>query len=289
MKDELFIKTCKESSSMNEAALKLKMPFSSFKRKAIKLGCYETNQCWNKDKTLFDDDRLSSNKIEDIFNENSVIKRPLRYKEQLKKVLNGDICSKCGRPPEWEGEPLSFHLDHVNGDDTDNRLENLRFLCPNCHSQTLTYCGKNIKKKLNTDGFYKYSLEDFLDSVSKSKNYSEVCENLNIRPAGGNIETIKKKMIEYELDFGVKKEKNELNLIEKNLNKCSCGEIISKDSVNCRSCAYDRQRKVTRPDLKTLLKEINTLGGYSQVGRKYGVTGNAIKRWIKTYENKAGN
>jgi hypothetical protein len=45
---------------------------------------------------------------------------------------------------EWLGAPLSLHLDHKNGNPTDNRLENLRFLCPNCHSQTPTYCGKNI-------------------------------------------------------------------------------------------------------------------------------------------------
>lgn len=38
-----------------------------------------------------------------------------------------------------------LHFDHINGDNTDNRLENLRFLCPNCHSQTETFCAKNFK------------------------------------------------------------------------------------------------------------------------------------------------
>ena len=42
---------------------------------------------------------------------------------------------------------LSFHLDHINGDNTDNRIENLKILCPNCHSQTPTYC--KSKKKIN--------------------------------------------------------------------------------------------------------------------------------------------
>lgn len=51
-----------------------------------------------------------------------------------------DRCNECGIPEEWNGQPLSFHLDHINGDTADNRLENLRFLCPNCHSQTDTYC-----------------------------------------------------------------------------------------------------------------------------------------------------
>jgi predicted RNA-binding Zn-ribbon protein involved in translation (DUF1610 family) len=51
-------------------------------------------------------------------------------------------CSKC-HISEWNNEKISLHLDHINGIRTDNRLENLRFLCPNCHSQTETYSGKN--------------------------------------------------------------------------------------------------------------------------------------------------
>lgn len=54
-------------------------------------------------------------------------------------------CSIC-EIYEWNNKPLSLHLDHINGTPTDNRLENLRLLCPNCHSQTATYCGKNAKK-----------------------------------------------------------------------------------------------------------------------------------------------
>ena len=46
----------------------------------------------------------------------------------------------------WRGEPLSLHLDHVDGDPTNNEIKNLRLLCPNCHSQTNTYCGRNTKK-----------------------------------------------------------------------------------------------------------------------------------------------
>lgn len=48
-------------------------------------------------------------------------------------------CEKCNTVT-WFGEELSLHLDHINGDHKDNRIKNLRVLCPNCHSQTSTYC-----------------------------------------------------------------------------------------------------------------------------------------------------
>lgn len=50
-------------------------------------------------------------------------------------------CAWCGIA-EWRGHPLVLHLDHINGINNDHRLENLRLLCPNCHSQTDTYCNK---------------------------------------------------------------------------------------------------------------------------------------------------
>ncbi|AYV27922.1 hypothetical protein EES41_14435 [Streptomyces sp. ADI95-16] len=51
-------------------------------------------------------------------------------------------CAECGIEPIWRGEPLPLEIDHVNGDWRDNRRENLRFLCPNCHSTTDTYRGR---------------------------------------------------------------------------------------------------------------------------------------------------
>lgn len=69
------------------------------------------------------------------------------------------VCSLCDQKPFWNGKPLVLEVDHENGDSSDNRQENLRFLCPNCHSQTETFAGRNRGKAMgngvtgNTPGF----------------------------------------------------------------------------------------------------------------------------------------
>lgn len=64
----------------------------------------------------------------------------------LRKGLLNPICYQCGLADSWNGKYLSLQLDHINGISNDNRLENLRILCPNCHSQTDTYAGKHNTK-----------------------------------------------------------------------------------------------------------------------------------------------
>ncbi len=73
---------------------------------------------------------------------------PQSYKLKIRLIKEGllpDECSRCGIS-QWQGEKLSLHLDHIDGNNINNQLDNLRLLCPNCHSLTDTYCGKNKKK-----------------------------------------------------------------------------------------------------------------------------------------------
>ncbi len=67
---------------------------------------------------------------------------------KIKKYKLKEYVCECCKLFEWLGKPISLHLDHIDGDNTNNLLSNLRWLCPNCHSQTETYCGKNKKLAL---------------------------------------------------------------------------------------------------------------------------------------------
>lgn len=62
-----------------------------------------------------------------------------------KYSLMEEVCAECGLSDEWNDKPLVLQLDHIDGDPTNDLKENLRWLCPNCHSQTETFCGRNKK------------------------------------------------------------------------------------------------------------------------------------------------
>ena len=67
------------------------------------------------------------------------------YKWRLKEI-RGNKCEICGIS-EWQNKSIVLHLDHINGDSDNNYLNNVRLLCPNCHSQTSTYAGRNMNGK----------------------------------------------------------------------------------------------------------------------------------------------
>lgn len=83
--------------------------------------------------------------LEDVLVENSTYHRWHLKNRLIKEGILSNICSECSCLPMWNDKPLSLQLDHINGDNTDNRLINLRLLCPNCHSQTDTFAGRNKK------------------------------------------------------------------------------------------------------------------------------------------------
>lgn len=81
--------------------------------------------------------------IEEYLVENSTYQSYKLAKRLLKEDYKKHICEIC-KLTEWLGKPISLELHHVNGINTDNRIDNLQMLCPNCHAQTDSYRGKNI-------------------------------------------------------------------------------------------------------------------------------------------------
>lgn len=75
--------------------------------------------------------------------EGSEYSRSSLKRRLIKDAILENKCAICGQLPTWNGEPLVLILDHTNGISNDNRLENLRILCPNCNSQQPTFAGRN--------------------------------------------------------------------------------------------------------------------------------------------------
>ena len=133
------VEVCERSLSMVEAAKTLNIPYKTLIRVAKKLGCYYPNPAG---RGISKPNIKGQYKLEDILNG----KHPQYHSHKLKlRLYKADLkkekCEECGII-NWNEKPISFHLDHINGNNSDHRLENLRILCPNCHSQTDTYSCK---------------------------------------------------------------------------------------------------------------------------------------------------
>jgi hypothetical protein len=143
MTDEEFINTVNACSTMSEACSKIGVHFNTFKRRALKLNCYKPNQGGKSTKKDWISDR--SINLNEILEGKHPQYQTFKLKNRLySEGIKTNRCEICNID-SWNGKPIQCELDHINGKSSDHRLENLRVICPNCHSQTNTFRAKNIK------------------------------------------------------------------------------------------------------------------------------------------------
>ena len=109
-------------------------------------------------------------------------------------ALRGRKCECCGLE-EWMENPIPLEVHHKDGDELNSTLENLQLLCPNCHSMTDTYKGKNIK---NRDKII--SEEDFVKALQKADNIRQALLILGLTAKGRNYMRANELIIKYKLD-----------------------------------------------------------------------------------------
>ena len=172
LSDEQFVELLKKSSTISEVLFKLgytvkgnSWGYSQVKRRMDDLNL--DYSIFKGKSAVIKTNKLNNIRKEDILKENCKHQRIVLRRYVIKNNLIPYKCAICGCT-EWQGKTLSLELDHINGINNDNRLENLRFLCPNCHSQTSTYGSRN--QQLNSS---EYDIPDDLRKMVEEK-YNEV-------------------------------------------------------------------------------------------------------------------
>ena len=168
----------------------------------------------------------------------------------LKEHLKEYRCENCGNT-EWQGQKIPLELHHINGNNMDNRLENLQLLCPNCHALTDNYRGNNsisVLSEKRTEEYNKY--REFLSDSNKEN----ICG------------TQKKKEPKY----------------------CKyCGkELYKRSNTYCSQECFHKAYGNKRPTETELLEKFKELKSYLKVGKYYGVSDNAIRKWVDFYQIK---
>ena len=213
LSDEQFVELLKKSSTISEVLFKLgytvkgnSWGYSQVKRRMDDLNL--DYSIFKGKSAVIKTNKLNNVKKEDILKENCKHQRIVLRRYIIKNNLIPYKCAICGCT-EWQGKTLSLELDHINGINNDNRLENLRFLCPNCHSQTSTYGSRN--QQLNSSEYdisddLRKMVEEKYNEVKSVKNVSSIlgirrCVVTKIVNESGQKHSNQKYIIRYDKDL----------------------------------------------------------------------------------------
>ena len=202
---------------------------------------------------------------------------PVRGGELLTHLIKirGRKC-ECCQNTEWLNQPINLQVHHIDGDKTNNELNNLQLLCLNCHSYTNNFGSKNKKQKeYITDDELQTALEN---NSSTGGSGDCLARELTLKPFSQvSDEAVEKIGMTAE-------DKNGKNLnidIKSKENYCKkCGIAILPSSTYCIKCLGLVNRTVERPSKEELKQQIRTIP-FTRIGAKYGVSDNAIRSWCK--------
>lgn len=172
--------------------------------------------------------------LAEVLVEHSTYQRGLLKERLFAEGLKHRRCELCGQGELWQGRRMSLILDHANGVHDDNRLDNLRIVCPNCNATLDTHCGRNTRfppAELTCPGCG----TRFFPRAARQRYCSRTCGQRAPGKRGPQL----------------------------------------------------ARRRAARPPYDQLLREIEALG-YLGVGRKYGVSDNAVRKWRRAYEAAMG-
>lgn len=251
LSDEQFVELLKKSSTISEVLFKLgytvkgnSWGYSQVKRRMDDLNL--DYSIFKGKSAVINTTKLNNVKKEDILKENCKHQRTVLRRYVIKNNLIPYKCAICGCT-EWQGKTLSLELDHINGVNNDNRLENLRFLCPNCHSQTSTYGSRN--QQLNSSEYdiqddLRKMVEEKYDEVKSVKRVSSIlgirrCVVTKIVNESGQKHSNQKYIIRYDKDW------NELarygSLVEAAKALIEANEVKTKRVKTCtRTIMYNK-------------------------------------------------
>jgi hypothetical protein len=168
--------------------------------------------------------------LDEILVEHSVYDRGKLKRRLYDAGLKARLCELCGQGEEWKGRSMALIIDHINGVATDNRLENLQIVCPNCAATLDTHCGRKTRLAREPRSCL-HCGKEFIPKYATHRYCSHICG------------------------------------------------VHSKGPRKPRP----ERRKVERPSYEQLMDDVQSMS-FLAMGRKYGVSDKAVRKWIRWYE-----
>lgn len=203
-----------------------------------------------------------------------------------------NTCKSCGLN-EWKGIKIPIEVNHIDGNNTNHLKKNLECLCPNCHSITKNWRGRNKTQKR-----FKISNKKILEILLINDwNMRKTLIEVGLTPKGGNYNRCHQIKREYE-EFGFmitelkltpEFTKKEFEVI---FNKFETYKEIAEfiglslNSIKRRCNEFNLKKEIKKicPEKKILLSDFYELKAFTSVARKYGVSDNSVRKWCKKYD-----